>query len=136
MRSVMRITALLLLVAGFSLSSCAKKNLMEDLPKNPVARAAVVALLHSYRESTMWEIRKAKSLAIQPMVPTRAFVQEHDPKELYCVCVEYEARYKVPWSTEDGGKWESGVHNILVMKAQSDEYLALKYYGICPAYCR
>ena len=34
------------------------------------------------------------------------------------------------------GEWEKGVHNILVMKTQGGEYLAMKPYGLCSVYCR
>ncbi|MGL4208195.1 MAG: hypothetical protein ACRCTY_02280, partial [Candidatus Adiutrix sp.] len=60
---------------------------------------------------------------------------EHDPKELYCVCVEFEARYKVPWTTSDFSPWERTVRNILVMKTQADSLLAVKPMNVCAPFC-
>jgi hypothetical protein len=49
--------------------------------------------------------------------------------------VEYEARYKVSWSTGQGSPWERTVRNILVMKTQGDAYLALRPLNICAPLC-
>ena len=46
------------------------------------------------------------------MVPTEAFVDEHDPQELYCVCTAFDSRYKVPWN-EDASNWVRQVRNVL-----------------------
>lgn len=105
------------------------------LPENPVERAAVLGLINSYRESTMWEIRDPEVRRTQPVVPTKWFVQEHDPKELYCVCVQYEARYKVPWTTKDRSPWERSVRNILVIKTKADNYMAMRPSAICSPIC-
>ena len=108
----------------------------EDLPDDPVQRAAILGLYNAYNESAMWEIKEAKVLRVQPMIPTRAFVREHDPKEVYCVCIEYKARYKVPWAEKDRSPWEDTVRNILVIKTQGDHHLAFRPSGICPSICR
>ncbi|MBF0530154.1 MAG: hypothetical protein HQK55_12965, partial [Deltaproteobacteria bacterium] len=115
---VPRMFALLLLVM---LTGCGKPDVA--LPDNPVERAAVQGLYSSYRESTMWEVRDPVVLRVQPMAPTKSFVQEHDPKELYCVCIKYEARYKVPWTTKDSSEWEKTVRNILVIKTRGDQFM-------------
>ena len=107
----------------------------EPLPVESVERAAVVGLYHGYQSSAMWEIREVEVTAVTPVVPTKGFVQEHDPKEIYCVCLNYEARYKVPWTTKDQSDWFPYVRNILVMRTRSDEFIALKPLSICPAYC-
>ena len=106
-----------------------------ELPGNPIERAAIQGLITSYRESTMWQIQKAFVLRSTPVAPTAAVLAEHDPKELYCVCVEYEARYKVPWTTTDASPWERTVRNLLVMRTQGDAFMALKPMNICPAFC-
>ena len=106
-----------------------------DLPGNPLERAAVLGLKNSYRDSTLWQIQKVQVLNVSPVAPTAALLREQDPKELYCVCVEYEARYKVAWSTADGSPWERTVRNLLVMKTQGDVFMALKPMNICPVYC-
>lgn len=127
----------ILFVAIIALTGCfglfAKE---ETLPDDPVERAAVTGLVHSYQESTMWEIRDVRVLNVQPMIPTRSFVQEHDPKEVYCVCLKYEARYKVPWTTEDASDWIESVRNVLVIRTQGDHFMALRPSGICPAFCQ
>jgi hypothetical protein len=105
------------------------------LPDNPVERAAVQGLQTSYKDSTMWQIQKAKALNITPMAPSGLLIELQDPKELYCVCLEYEARYKVTWTTTDGSPWERTVRNILVMKTQGDQYLALRPMNICQPFC-
>ncbi|MEW6266849.1 MAG: hypothetical protein AB1641_27555 [Thermodesulfobacteriota bacterium] len=129
---------LLLLSAGLAvLAGCSLFQTEElKLPDNPVERAAILGVYNSFRESTMWEIREPRVLSVQPMAPTKAFVQEHDPKELYCVCVRYEARYKVPWATKDSSQWEESVRNILVMKNRSDQFLAMRPAAICPPFCQ
>lgn len=139
MNPVLKGLGLFFLVAGlFCLTGCLDFSFFgkEKLPDDPVQRAAVLGVRHSYRESTMWEISKAKVLKVQRMIPAKGFIQEHDPKEVYCVCVEYRARYKVPWATEDHSDWETTVRNILVIKTRGDNYMALRPSGICPAFCK
>jgi len=106
-----------------------------NLPANPVERAAVMGLKTSYRDSTQWQIQRPVVINVTPVPPTAALLREQDPKELYCVCVEYEARYKVAWSTSSASPWERTVRNLLVMKTQADAYLALKPLNVCPAFC-
>jgi|GEM_PF-5117162 len=105
------------------------------LPANPVERAAISGLRTSYRESTLWQIQRPVVINVVPTAPSAAVIREQDPKELYCVCLEYEARYKVAWSTASGSPWERTVRNILVMRTQGDAYIALKPMNICPALC-
>jgi hypothetical protein len=119
-----------------ALSACAGKSGIGEIPDDPVERAAVLGIANSYLESTMWEFRDARVLGVTPMVPTKSFVQQHDPKELYCVCIAYEARYKVPWTTKDKSDWKESVRNVLVMKTRGDHFLALRPQGICPAFCQ
>ena len=71
-------------------------------------------------------------LGIQIIVPTKGFVQEYDPRELYCVCVEFDLRYKIPWASVDRSEWERKVRNVLVMKDQNEHYLAMKQMGTLP----
>ena len=106
-----------------------------DLPANPVERAAVQGLQTSYRGSTQWQIQRPVVINVTPVAPTAALLREHDPKELYCVCVEYEARYKVAWSTSSGSPWERTVRNLLVMKTPADSFMALKPMNACPVPC-
>ena len=106
-----------------------------NLPSNPVERAAISGLRTSYRDSTIWQIQRPLVINVTPVAPSAAVLREQDPKELYCVCVEYEARYKVAWSTASGSPWERTVRNILVMKTQADAYMALKPMNICPPLC-
>jgi len=106
-----------------------------ELPSSPVERAAVLGLKTSYRDSTLWQIQRPVVINVNPVAPTAAVLREQDPKELYCVCVEYEARYKVSWSTNSGSPWERTVRNLLVMKTQSDNYMALKPMNVCPPLC-
>jgi hypothetical protein len=106
-----------------------------ELPSNPIERAAIQGLRTSYRESTMWQIQNASVIRSTPVAPTAAVVEEHDLKELYCVCVEYEARYKVPWTTTDASDWERTVRNLLVMRTQADTLMAVKPMNICSAFC-
>ncbi|MEW5725977.1 MAG: hypothetical protein AB1896_22910 [Thermodesulfobacteriota bacterium] len=123
----------------FMLTAClALENIPEspDLPEHPVEKAAVLGLYNSYRESTLWQLREPEVLSVQPITPTKDFVQEHDPKELYCVCVEYEARYRVPWTTVDRSPWEKTIRNILVIKTQGDHYLAMRPSALCPPLCQ
>jgi hypothetical protein len=120
---------------GIGKSPGAKDPEPIELPGNPLERAAIQGLITSYRESTMWQIQKAFALHAAPVAPTAAVLAEHDPKELYCVCVEYEARYKVPWTTTEASPWERTVRNLLVMRTQADEHIALKPMNICPAFC-
>ncbi|MDR2458382.1 MAG: hypothetical protein LBD41_07940 [Clostridiales Family XIII bacterium] len=106
-----------------------------SIPSDPIEKAAVQGLVTSYKESTMWQIQKVEVLGITPMAPTGTLVELQDPKEVYCVCLSYEARYKVTWTTSEGSPWEKTVRNILVMKTQGDQYLPLKPMNICAAYC-
>ena len=106
-----------------------------NLPDNTIERAAVLGLQTSYRDSTMWEIQKARVINVSPVAPSAAVLQEHDPKELYCVCVEYEARYKVSWTTAEPSPWERTVRNLLVMKTQSDAFIAVRPMNICAPLC-
>ncbi|MDR2934850.1 MAG: hypothetical protein LBV70_03080 [Candidatus Adiutrix sp.] len=106
-----------------------------ELPANPVERAAVLGLQTSYRGSTLWQIQRPIVINLTPAAPTAALLREQDPKELYCVCVEYETRYKVAWSTAEGSPWERRIRNLLVMKTQADAYQALKPLNVCPAQC-
>ena len=128
------------LAAAFAFQGCdisiVDINPEVELPDNPVERAAVLGLVNSYKESTMWQVKDPEVLQIQPMVPTKEFVQQHDPKELYCVCMEYQARYKVPWTTKDRSPWEHAVRNVLVIKTQGDVFMALRASGICPSICQ
>jgi hypothetical protein len=106
-----------------------------ELPSNPIERAAISGLRTSYRDSTLWQIQKPAVINVTPVAPSAAVLRDHDPKELYCVCVEYEARYKVAWSTASGSAWERTVRNLLVMKTQADTYMALRPLNVCPALC-
>jgi hypothetical protein len=105
------------------------------LPDNPIERAAVQGLQTSYKDSTMWQIQKVKILNITPMAPTGILIELQDPKELYCVCLEYEARYKVIWTTSEGSPWERTVRNILVMKTQGDQFIPLRPMNVCQPFC-
>jgi len=105
------------------------------LPANPVERAAVHGLMTSYRYSAQWQIQRPVVINVTPVPPTAALLREQDPKEVYCVCVEYEARYKVAWSTSAASPWERTVRNLLVMKTQADTFMALKPMNMCPAFC-
>ncbi|MBU2551019.1 MAG: hypothetical protein KKB20_21595 [Proteobacteria bacterium] len=118
---------------GQSLSSLL--GMKTELPEDPVKRAAVLGLYTSYHQSTMWEMRDVEIIKVQPMIPTKAFVLEHDPKEVYCVCVSFEARYKVPWTEKDMSPWEPTIRNILVIKTQGEQYLAFRPSGLCPTFC-
>jgi hypothetical protein len=106
-----------------------------SLPGNPLERAAVQGLITSYKESTMWQIQKVGVRSTTPMAPTGVLIELQDPKEVYCVCLEYEARYKVNWATAKGSPWEKTIRNILVIKTQGDQYLPVRPMNICPAHC-
>jgi hypothetical protein len=137
--------AFFLILAGFVVvlsSGCSQFGYGSDpapepveLPTSPVERAAILGLQTSYRGSTQWQIQRPMIINVAPVAPTAAVLREQDPKELYCVCVEYEARYKVAWSTADGSAWERTIRNILVMKTQSDHFIALRPLNICPPLC-
>jgi hypothetical protein len=106
-----------------------------QVPDDPIQRAAINGLITSYRESTMWQIQNVKTLGSTPMAPSGELLELQDPKEIYCVCLEYEARYKVTWSTSEGSPWEKTVRNILVIKTQGDQFLAVKPMNICSPFC-
>ncbi len=106
-----------------------------ELPDNAIERAAVLGLQTSYRDSTMWEIQKPQVLSVTPAAPTAGVLQDYDPKELYCVCLAYEARYKVSWTTTDPSPWERTVRNLLVLKTQSDAFMAARPMNICAPLC-
>jgi hypothetical protein len=140
----------MLIIIIFVLNSCgyvdksinAVKNIGKDdspeevdIPNNPIERAAVQGLVTSYKESTMWQIQNAKVISITPMAPSGELISLQDPKEIFCVCVEYEARYKVEWSTSEGSPWKKTIRNQLVIKTQADEYIPLKPMGICSTFC-
>lgn len=129
------VPSLIWLVGLVILAGCFGSTAEVKLPDNPVERAAIQGLYSSYRESTMGEVRDAKVLSVQPTVPTKAFVQEQDPKELYCVCVKYQARYKVPWITKDASEWEDTVRNIMVIRTRGDQFLAMRPSTICHPLC-
>jgi hypothetical protein len=106
-----------------------------ELPSNPLERAAVQGLITSYRESTMWQIQNVEVLGTTPMAPSGVLVELEDPKEIYCVCLQYEARYKVEWSTAQGSPWEKTIRSILVIKNQGEQYLPVKPMNVCPSFC-
>ncbi|MDR3154818.1 MAG: hypothetical protein LBW85_11270 [Deltaproteobacteria bacterium] len=106
-----------------------------DVPSDPINAAAVNGLMTSYKESTMWQIQNVKTLGMTPMAPTGELLELQDPKEVYCVCLEYEARYKVQWSTSQGSPWERTVRNILVIKTQGDAYTAVRPMNVCSPFC-
>ncbi|MDR2367691.1 MAG: hypothetical protein LBF58_06220 [Deltaproteobacteria bacterium] len=118
-----------------SLTGAEKEPEEITLPGNPLERAAVQGLITSYKESTMWQIQKVEVKSATPMAPTGVLIELQDPKEVYCVCLEYEARYKVNWTTSQGSPWEKTVRNILVIKTQGDQYLPVRPMNICPAFC-
>ncbi len=107
-----------------------------DLPSDPIERAALVGLATSFQDSAMWQVQKAQVLSTAPTLPNAAFLEKHDPKELYCVCVEFEVRYKVEWTTTEPSPWKRTVRNILVIKTQSDHFMALKPMNICSPFCQ
>jgi hypothetical protein len=106
-----------------------------ELPDNPIERAAYQGLQTSYKDSTMWQIQNPKTINVTPMAPSGFLIEFQDPKELYCVCIEYESRYKVMWTTTEGSPWEKMVRNILVMKTQGDQFIALRPMNICAPFC-
>jgi hypothetical protein len=106
-----------------------------ELPSDPIQRAAINGLMTSYRESTMWQIQNVKVINMAPMAPSGELLEIQDPKEVYCVCLQYEARYKVTWSTSQGSPWEDTIRNILVIKTQGDTYLAMKPMNVCSPFC-
>jgi hypothetical protein len=122
------------LAAGL-LSGMGDKPETISLPSNPIERAAFQGLITSYEDSTMWQVQKAEALNTVPVAPTAAFLQQYDPKELYCVCVVYEARYKVEWTTTKPSDWKRTVRNVLVMKTQGDTYLPIRPMNICAPFC-
>ncbi|MDR1080539.1 MAG: hypothetical protein LBQ79_06180 [Deltaproteobacteria bacterium] len=106
-----------------------------DIPSDPINRAAVNGLITSYKESTQWQIQNVTPLGVTPMAPSGELLELQDPKEVYCVCLEYEARYKVQWSTSQGSPWEKTVRNILVIRTQGDQYLAVRPMNVCAPFC-
>lgn len=129
-------TACLLLTGLLAFSGCGDKGPKPiELPSNSIERAAVQGLRASYKDSTMWQIQNARVISTTPVAPNAIVLQDHDPKELYCVCVEYEARYKVGWTTSDASPWERTVRNVLVMRTQADALMAMRPLNICPAFC-
>lgn len=127
---------LLVLAGALALPACGDKGPKPiELPSNSIERAAVQGLHASYKDSTMWQIQNARVISTTPVAPNAMVLQDHDPKELYCVCVEYEARYKVGWTTSDASPWERTVRNLLVMRTQSDALIAMRPLNICPAFC-
>ncbi|MDR2354211.1 MAG: hypothetical protein LBF22_13850 [Deltaproteobacteria bacterium] len=106
-----------------------------NLPSNQIERAAVQGLVTSYKESTMWQIQNVTPKSMTPMAPSGELLELQDPKEVYCVCLEYEGRYKVTWATAPGSTWEKKVSNILVIKTQGDQYMAMKPMNICNPHC-
>lgn len=105
------------------------------MPSDPIEKAAVQGLMTSYKESTMWQIQKVQVIGITPMAPSGTLVELQDPKEVYCVCVSYDARYKVTWTTTEGSPWETTVRNILVIKTQGDQFLPMRPMNICNPLC-
>jgi hypothetical protein len=106
-----------------------------DLPGNPIERAAYNGLITSYRESTMWQIQNVETLNITPMAPSGELLELQDPKEVYCVCLQYDAKYKVTWSTDQGSPWEKTVRNILVIKTQGDQFIPVEPMNVCSPFC-
>jgi hypothetical protein len=105
------------------------------LPGDPIEKAAIQGLITSYHDSTMWQIQKAEVVRITPMAPSGALVELQDPKEIFCVCVGFEARYKVEWTTTEGSPWKRMVRNILVIKTQGDQYLPMRPMNVCAPFC-
>lgn len=106
-----------------------------EIPSDPINRAAVNGLITSYRESTLWQIQNVKPLGVTPMAPTGELLELQDPKEVYCVCLEYDARYKVQWSTSQGSPWQRTVRNILVIRTMGDQYIAIRPMNVCSPFC-
>jgi hypothetical protein len=128
---------LLLMFAGCGIMNGGDDPPPEEvkLPGNPLERAAVQGLITSYKESTMWQIQNVEVISTTPMAPSGVLVELEDPKEVYCVCLQYDARYKVEWSTSQGSPWEKTIRSILVIKNQGDQYLPVKPMNVCPAFC-
>ena len=128
---------LMLAMIPLILWGCGSKKPQEDaFAQDPAAKAAINGLANSYSQTSMWEFRDPVVLGVQFLVPTKGFVQEYDPKELYCVCVEFDLRYRVPWASVDRSDWERQVRNVLVKKDQGDHFLALKQLGLWTLYCK
>lgn len=108
----------------------------QKIPRDPVEKAAILGVYEAFRATAMYEIRDAEVIRVQPMVPTEEFVEQHDPKEVYCVCVDFESRYKIPWNEVDKGPWTQTVRNVLIIQTRGGQYLALRPSGICPEFCR
>jgi hypothetical protein len=125
----------ILAAATIAIWGCGPKPDPEYIPEDPVEREAVLGLYRGYRNTAMYEMKDVRILSVVPMIPTESFVEEHDPQELYCVCAEYWARYKVPWTTEDHSPWLRTIRNILVIQTQGGHFLSLKPSGICPEHC-
>jgi hypothetical protein len=106
-----------------------------DVPSDPIYRAAVNGLVTSYKESTLWQIQNVKPIGVTPVAPSGELLEIQDPKEVYCVCLEYDARYKVQWSTSPGSPWEKTVRNILVIRTQGDQYIAVRPMNVCSPFC-
>lgn len=124
------------LVLILALAACGDKDPIPiTLPDDPIEKAAVQGLRASYMDSTMWQIQNVQVIGLTPVAPTALILAYHDPKELYCVCVEYEARYKVSWTTTKASDWERTVRNVLVMKTQADTFLAMRPMNLCPTFC-
>lgn len=129
-------TGLAALAGLLALPACGDKGPNPiELPANSIERAAVQGLYVSYKDSAMWQIQNPRVISAAPVAPNAMVLQDHDPKELYCVCVEYEARYKVGWTTSEASPWERTVRNVLVMRTQADTLIAIRPLNICPAFC-
>ena len=131
------VLATLFLTISLILTGCGgeKPPAPISLPGNPIEKAAIQGLRASYQDSTMWQIQNTSVINVTAVAPTAIILQNHDPKELYCVCVEYEARYKVAWATSKGSEWERTVRNVLVMKTQADTYIAMRPMNVCSTFC-
>ena len=103
---------------------------------DPLEREAMSALLYTYQRTNLWEVRELEVLNTAPVNrPPQHFLNEHKPKEVWCVCLKFMTRYRVPWSTVGQGKWKTEVRNILVIRNRDDRYVALGVQGICPPLC-
>ena len=109
---------------------------VDSLPTNPMERAAIESLYTTYKESTMWQIKDPVVLGITQIVPTPALLEDYEPTEIYCICVEYLSRYKVDWTTTDPSPWERTVRNLAVMKTPGNNFVAIKATGICTPFCQ
>jgi hypothetical protein len=134
---LMLIICVPLILSGCSLVGLGGDDEPEEieLPSNPLEKAAVQGLITSYKESTMLQIQNVEVLGVTPMAPSGTLVELQDPKEVYCVCISYEARYKVTWSTSEGSPWEKTIRNILVIKTQGDQYLPVRPMNVCGPFC-